>query len=236
MKKLALTLAVVLSAAFSFSAQARGIADSPESYSTRYQFAPARNVVTRAVTQVARQFNPRQAERNARAVLHAPVDATKMIFDGVDRAGRWLIDRRGKNYTGFTCLQCGREQRLAAIANGQRDCKFGDVTYGWKHPSCSSPAPAGAINSLRITGPHIERVVGVCPGNRYAPIAVADGNGPGGVNSVRCVTVHGATYHYPLAATGNASVDGPFYMQPDPCGGRGRNPRHIAALSGTEHI
>ena len=183
---------------------------------------------TRAVRQTARQFEPRQIERNTRAVIRAPIDATKMIFDGIDRAGQFLIDRKGRNYTGFTCLQCGREQRLAAIAGGFRDCAAGDITYGWRDARCSRPAPAGAINSVRVTGPHIERVVGTCPNNPYAPIAVADGNGPGGVNTVRCVPVAGATYHYMLEKTGDPKLDGPFYMQPDPCNGRGRNPRHWA--------
>lgn len=182
----------------------------------------------RIVKQTARQLRPRQIRRNVERVIRAPVDATRMIFDGVDAAGRMLIKARGKNYTSFTCLQCGREQRRVHIATGFRDCKFGDVTYGWKHPSCSTPAPAGAINSLRITGPHIEKVVGRCLGNRLAPLAIADGNGPGGVNTVRCVPIAGATYHYPIKAVGDPKVDGPFYMQPDPCKGRGRNPRHSA--------
>lgn len=180
----------------------------------------------RAVRQVARQLEPRQIERNTRAVIRAPLDLGRMIFDGVDRAGRMLIDSKGKNYTGFTCLQCGREQRRVNIASGFRDCAAGDVTWGWKSPACSRPAPAGAINSLRIwhSGQHIERVVGRCSNGL---IAVADGNGPGGVNSVRCVPVAGATYHYPIAAVGDPKVDGPFYMQPDPCRGRGRNPVHV---------
>jgi hypothetical protein len=182
-----------------------------------------------AVRAAARAFTPRQIERNARAVMRVPIDMAKKVFYGVDRAGIFLILRRGKNYTDFTCLQCGREQRHAAIAGGFRDCKYGDVTYGWKHPSCSTPAPAGAVNSLRITGPHIERVVGTCPNNPAAPVAVADGNGPGGVNTVRCVPLHGATYHYQIKAVGDPKVDGPFYMQPDPCNGRGRNPRHFAS-------
>lgn len=180
------------------------------------------------VRAVARQLEPQRVEQNTRAVIRAPLDLGRMIFDGVDRAGRFLINRKGRNYTGFTCLQCGREQRLVNIAAGFRDCAMGDVTYGWKHPACSTPAPAGAINSLRIwhSGQHIERVVGNCDGGL---IAVADGNGPGGVNSVRCVPVAGATYHYPIAATGDPKLDGPFYMQPDPCGGRGRNPVHVWA-------
>lgn len=225
-------LAFALGAMLAATSADAQVVSGTENISTRYDFSvnTNANIFSRVVRSahprnVIHQFKPKQIKRNARRVLRAPIDAGKMIFDGVDDAGKFLINRKGKNYTGFSCLQCGREQRLASIANGQRDCKFGDVTYGWKHPSCSKPAPAGAINSVRITGPHIERVVGRCHGNL---IAVADGNGPGGVNSVRCVTVGGATYHYPLPKTGNASIDGPFYMQPDPCKGRGRNPRHSA--------
>lgn len=205
-------------------------AEKPESISTRYdfsapkaQFAP---FARRATRNVVRQFEPRQVRKNTERVLRAPLDAGQWIFDGVDRAGQYLIDRKGKNYTGFTCLQCGRAQRDANIATGYRDCAGGDLVSNWRSSACTTRAPAGAINSLRVwnNGQHIERVVGTCG---RGMVIVADNNGPGGVGTVRCTPIAGATYHYPIKAVGDPRIDGPFFKQADPCRGRGPNPRSI---------
>lgn len=186
---------------------------NPEAISTRYEFAQPQ--AQRAVRYVARQFTSNQIKNNAKAIITAPID-------GVDAVGQWLLRRVGTNQSGFTCLGCGREQRLAALANGKKDCAGGDHVYGWLDPKCTTPAPVGAVNALRITPSHIERVVGRCE-SAYAPVKVVDGNGVGGVNSVRCVSLYGATYRYNIDADGS---EAPLYMQPDPCRGRGPQPRH----------
>jgi hypothetical protein len=176
---------------------------------------------TRTARAAVQQLEPRQVERNTRNIIKLPVK----VLEGIDNGGRWLLKRVGRNYSGFTCLSCGREQRLMAQANGFKDCAGGDITWGWKDPKCTTPAPAGAVNSLRIwaSGQHIERVVGRCEGDAANPVLVVDGNGNGGVNTFRCTTLHGATYHYNIVADG---TEKPLYMQPDPCRGRGRQPRH----------
>lgn len=199
------------------SAQAQ-VYDGPNAVSTRYDFSvPAtfQRTVTRTTRAVAHQLQPRQVRRNAERVLRAPLDAGKWIYDGVDDAGRLLINHSGKNFTTLGCLNCGRGQREANIATNYRDCAGGDLVNNWKSPLCSKPAPAGAINSLRVwhNGAHIERVVGTCGSGL---VIVADQNsGPRGAGSVRCVPVHGASYHYPLPKTGDPKVDGPFHMQKD---------------------
>lgn len=176
---------------------------------------------TRVARETVRQLEPRQVERNARRIITIPVK----VIEGIDAGGRWLLHRVGKNYSGFTCLGCGREQRKMALASGFKDCAAGDVTWGWKDSKCTTPAPAGAVNSLRIwaSGQHIERVVGRCDGDAANPVLIVDGNGPGGVNTLRCVPLRGATYHYNIPADG---TEKPLHMQADPCRGRGPQPRH----------
>jgi hypothetical protein len=161
---------------------------------------------------VARQFTPRQIERNATTIIRAPIEA-------VDGAYQWFKRRAGKNYTGFTCLGCGREQRLYNINHGLKDCAGGDHVNGWLSPACTTQASPGQIGSLRITNRHIERVIGHCKNG----VLVGDGNGPGGVNSVRCTTIAGARYRMPIPSEGPVKV---YAMQKDPCNGKGRGPKH----------
>lgn len=231
MRKL-LALAILLTAvifaapASAQTAQEFWTAEFAKANKAKRNVDPVANYFVRPTQQVvrhtARQLQPRQIEHNTRTILRAPLDATKWIFDGVDAAGQILINRKGTNFTELGCKNCGRGQREVNIATNFRDCAGGDWVPNWKLPECSSPAPAGAINAMRIwnNNAHIERVVGTCGSGH---VIVADQNGDGvGNGTVRCVTIAGATYHYPLPKTGDPKVDGPFFMQKD-----GFCPRHL---------
>lgn len=179
------------------------------------QFAPRQ--IERNTRRVVRQLHPRQVERNAKAIIRVP-------FDAIDSSFEWFRRRKGKNLTGFSCLGCGREQRLYNIAHGYKDCVGGDVVGNWRSPACTTSASPGQIGSLRIwnNGQHIERVIGVCANG----ILVGDGNGPGGVNSVRCTTIAGAHYRMPIKSDGPVQV---LYMQPNPVHLCGRRWRRVAS-------
>jgi hypothetical protein len=175
--------------------------------------------VSNPLNAVARQFTPRQIERNATTIIRAP-------FDAVDGAYQWFKRRAGKNYSGFTCLGCGRGQRIFNVNHGLKDCAGGDHVLGWMSPACTTQASAGQLGSLRITyyrngSGHIERVIGTCGKGK---VLVGDDNGPGGVSSIRCVPIAGAyAYRMPIPSEGPVKV---YAMQKDPCNGKGRGPKH----------
>lgn len=163
--------------------------------------------VRRARRAVVRNIQPRQVLRNTEAVIKAPLGA-------LDGAARWFKLNLHRNPTGWRCLWCGRSMRLANIASGYKDCAGGDHVNGWLSPACSTQAPAGAINSMRITRRHISKVIGTCPRG----VLTISGNSVGGTTSIVCEPLHGAHYRYPIPASGPVKV---YYMQPDPCGGYG---------------